>query len=111
MIGVAAGEDLSFRFQAAKGTGMDDTVAIALKVVAVGMLRLEMTASAGVFDAHRIVGEHEVSLAVETEPAPSQRASTRMPMVGRCGDAASRVSTGELLRTFFFGGQLHLRGI
>ncbi len=43
---------------------MDDAIAVALKVVAVRMRRLGMAASAGVFDAHRIVGEHEKSLAV-----------------------------------------------
>src|SRR5260221_7825815 len=63
MIGVAAGENLRLRFQAAKGAGMDDTVTVALKVVAVGMRWLGMAASAGVFYAHRIVGEHGESLA------------------------------------------------
>ena len=43
---------------------MNDPVAVALKVVAVGMRRLGMAASAGVLHANRIVGEHEKSLAV-----------------------------------------------
>src|ERR1035441_6040691 len=64
VVGVAPGENLSLRFQAAKSAGMDNTIAIALKVVAVGMLRLGMAASAGVFYAHRVVGEHEKSLAL-----------------------------------------------
>ena len=38
VIGVAAGEDLGLGFQAAKSAGMDHAVAVALKVVAVGML-------------------------------------------------------------------------
>jgi hypothetical protein len=42
---------------------MDDTITVALKVVAVRMRRLGMAASAGVFYAHRIVGEHGESLA------------------------------------------------
>jgi len=48
MIGVAAGKDLGLGLETAKGAGMNDAVAVALKVVAVGMLRLRMTASAGV---------------------------------------------------------------
>src|SRR5271169_415143 len=63
VIGVTAGKNLRLRFQPAKGAGMNDTIAVALKVVAVGMRRLGMAASAGVFYAHRIVGEHEQSLA------------------------------------------------
>jgi hypothetical protein len=43
---------------------MDDTIPVALKVVAIGMRRLGMAASTGVFDAHRIVGEHGKSLAL-----------------------------------------------
>jgi hypothetical protein len=42
---------------------MDDTITVALKVVAVRMRRLGMAASAGVFYADRIVGEHGESLA------------------------------------------------
>ena len=63
VVGVTAGENLRLRLQTAKGAGMDDTIAVALKVVAVGMRRLGMAASAGVFYAHRIVGEHGKSLA------------------------------------------------
>src|SRR5208282_556778 len=63
VVGVTAGENLRLRFQPAKGAGVDDTIAVALKVVAVGMRRLGMAASAGVFYAHRIVGEHKQSLA------------------------------------------------
>jgi hypothetical protein len=63
VVGVAAGENLCLRFQTAKGAGMDHTITVALKVVAVGMRRLKMAASAGVFYAHRIVGEHGKSLA------------------------------------------------
>jgi hypothetical protein len=47
---------------------MDDTIAVALKVVAVRMRRLGIAASAGVFYAHRVVGEHEQSLAAWSPP-------------------------------------------
>ncbi len=57
MIGVAAREDLSFGFEAAEGTGMNDAVAVALEVVAVGMGRLGMTASEGAFDPDGVGGE------------------------------------------------------
>src|SRR6266404_458247 len=59
VVGVAARENLRLRFQTAKGAGMDDTITVALKVVAIRMRRLGMSASAGVLYAHRIVGEHE----------------------------------------------------
>ena len=42
---------------------MNDAVAVALEVVAVGMRRLGKAASAGVFDVHRVAGEHGESLA------------------------------------------------
>jgi hypothetical protein len=64
VVGITAGENLCLRFQAAKSASMDDTIAVALKVVAVGMRRLGMAASAGLLNADRIVGEHGKSLAV-----------------------------------------------
>jgi hypothetical protein len=57
VVGVAARENLGLRFQTAKGAGMDDAVAVALKVVAVGMRRLGMAASSGIFYVDGIVGE------------------------------------------------------
>jgi hypothetical protein len=57
VVGVAARENLGLRFQTAKGAGMDDAVAVALKVVAVGMGKLGITASAGIFYVDGIVGE------------------------------------------------------
>src|SRR5450631_2466223 len=65
MIGVAAGEDLSLGLKAAKGAGVNDPVAVALKVVAVRMLGLTMTASAGVFHEHGVGGEHGESVTDE----------------------------------------------
>jgi hypothetical protein len=46
MIAKASGEDLSFPFQPAEGAGMDNAVAVALKVVSVRMRRLRKFASA-----------------------------------------------------------------
>ena len=57
MIGVAAREDLSLRFQTSEGAGMDHSVAVALKIVAVGMGRFGMAASAGIFYVDGVVGE------------------------------------------------------
>src|SRR5580704_12021431 len=63
MVGIAARENLGLGFEAAEGAGVNDTIAVALKVVAVGMLRLREAASAGVLDVHRVTGQHEESLA------------------------------------------------
>jgi hypothetical protein len=57
VVGVAAGEYLSLRFQTAKGACMDDAVAIALEVVAVGMRRFGMAASAGILYVDGVIGE------------------------------------------------------
>ena len=65
MVGIAAGEDLGFCFQPAKGSGVDNAIAVTLKVVAIRMRRLGITASAGLLHPHRVVGEHAESL---TEP-------------------------------------------
>jgi hypothetical protein len=62
VIGVTAGEDLSLVFEAAKSAGMNDAVAVALKVVAVGMRRFRDAASAGVFHVDRVAGQHFRSL-------------------------------------------------
>jgi len=57
VVGVAARENLSLRLQTAEGAGMDDAVAVALKIVAVGMGRFGMAASAGIFYVDGVVGE------------------------------------------------------
>ena len=64
VVGVAAGENLGFVFEAAKGAGVDDAVAVALEVVAVGMRRFREAASAGLFHLHRVAGQHWDSLAL-----------------------------------------------
>jgi hypothetical protein len=58
VVGVAAGENLRFGFEAAKGASVNDAVAVALEVVAVGMNCFGEAASAGVFDVHRVAGQH-----------------------------------------------------
>jgi hypothetical protein len=57
MIGVAACEDLGLRFQPSEGAGVDDAVAVTLKVVAVEVMALGMPTSAGVFYMDGVVGE------------------------------------------------------
>src|SRR5205085_10859820 len=52
MIGIACGEDLRFGFEAAKGTAMNDAVAVPRIGAAVGMLWLRKTAPAGFFHVH-----------------------------------------------------------
>ena len=61
MIGVARGEDLRFGFEAAEGAGMNDAVAVARVVVAIGMLRLGVTAAAGAAHVHGVGCEHSFS--------------------------------------------------
>src|SRR5215472_15099833 len=71
VIGVAAGKNLGFVFEAPEGAGVDDAVAIALKGIAVRVRRLGKTASAGLLHAYRVVGEHGMSVtaaSAETEP-------------------------------------------
>src|SRR5271166_1049421 len=77
MVGVSPRKDLRFRFQPPKRASMHDAIAIALKVVAVRMGRLRMTASARLLHAHRIVGEHAKSVAAEAELASSRPNVTR----------------------------------
>src|SRR6266516_1652462 len=62
MVAVATGEDLGFGFKAAEGTGVDDAVAVALKVVAVGMRGLREAASERVSYLHRVGSRHGGSL-------------------------------------------------
>jgi hypothetical protein len=76
VIGVAARENLGLGFEAAEGAGVDDAVTVALKVVAVGVLRLGVTASAGVFRVHRVVSEHGKSLVSKFEGFKVRRQSS-----------------------------------
>ena len=63
VVGIAPAEDLGLGFEAAEGAGVDDSVAVALKIVAVGVGRLGKAASAGVLRVHRVAGQHGESLA------------------------------------------------
>jgi hypothetical protein len=62
VIGKASGEYLCFIFETAKRARMDDTVAVTLVIVAIGMRRFRIAASARLLDSHSIRGEHVLSL-------------------------------------------------
>src|ERR1700704_4932380 len=83
MVGIAAGKDLRFGFQPPKRPGVNDAVAIALEVVAVGMRRLGVAASPRVFHAHGIVGQHWVSVAVGKIAPMMMTKLRRSPARGR----------------------------
>lgn len=57
VVRVAACEDLRFRLQAAECSSVDDTIAIALKVVSVGMGGLGISAPTRLFDVDSVAGE------------------------------------------------------
>src|SRR5207302_8587711 len=59
----ALGENLGFIFEAAEGAGVNDAVAIALKVIAIGMWWFGIASAAGAFDSHGVIGEHRASVA------------------------------------------------
>ena len=67
VIGMAASKNLRLVFEAAEGARVDDTITIALEVVAIGMRRLREAASARIFDMHRVAGQHGESLTVSSE--------------------------------------------
>src|ERR1700723_354871 len=61
MIGVARGEDLRLGFEAAESAGVDDAVAVAGVIVAIGMLRLREAAAASAAHVHGVGCEHAFS--------------------------------------------------
>jgi hypothetical protein len=63
VIADALGENLGFVFEAAEGARVNDTVAIALKVVAIGVRWFRKASAARAFDPHGIIGEHRASVA------------------------------------------------
>src|SRR5208282_1234869 len=79
VVRVAAGEDLSLSLEAAESSGMDYAIAVTLKVIAVGMVRLGITASAGLLHPHGVVGEHGESL-TEAALRTQQSAFSTMPL-------------------------------
>ena len=62
VIGKTAGENLRLIFQTAKGARVDDTIAVTLEVIAIGMRRFRIAASAGLLDSHSVRGEHGFSV-------------------------------------------------
>jgi hypothetical protein len=62
MIGIAPREHLRLCFKSTECPGVNDAVAIALKIVAVGMLRLRIPPTARLFNTNRVISEHERSL-------------------------------------------------
>ena len=64
VVGEAAGKNLCLGFEPAKSAGMNDAVPVPLEIIAIGMLGFRNSASAGLFDPHGVVGQHEGSLAL-----------------------------------------------
>ena len=64
MIGETAGKNLGLGLQPAESAGMNDPVAVALEIVAIGVLGLGNAASAGLLHPHGVVGQHRESLAL-----------------------------------------------
>jgi hypothetical protein len=60
VIADAGSEDLGLVFQSPEGAGVDDAIAVALKVIAIGVRRFGVTAAERAFDMHGVVGEHEL---------------------------------------------------
>src|SRR5579863_10056876 len=69
VVGIAARENLRLGFEPPEGARMNHAVAVARKIVAVGMLRFGEAASAGVLDVHGVAGQHEQSLTDEEDAA------------------------------------------
>lgn len=107
VIGVTASEHLSLRFEASKRAGMDDAITIALKIVAIGVRRLGMAASAGIFYANGIVGQHGESLAAHRKLLLE---GERFPSCARLGRTNASAATRELFGAFF-SCQFHLGGV
>src|SRR5437660_9195086 len=79
VVGVPSRENLGLCLEAAESSRVNDPIAVALKVVAVGMLRLGVTAPAGLFHAHRIISEHGESLKSRFQCFKEVVASRRSP--------------------------------
>jgi hypothetical protein len=58
MVGVTSCKNLRLRFQAPERSGVNDAVAVTLKVITIGMAGFWEPASAGLSDVHRVGGEH-----------------------------------------------------
>src|SRR5258708_37907459 len=62
MIGIAPGKNLRLIFQPAKRPGVDYAVAVTLKIVAIGVLRLRIPAPKTLLRTTRVGGPHGASL-------------------------------------------------
>ena len=86
VIGITAGEYLRLGLKPSERPGVNDSVAITLEVIAVGMGLLRVAASTRVL--HRVACEHELSVADGTvlchsEPGGIQKKTTANPAVVR----------------------------
>jgi len=79
VIGNDRGEDLRLGFQTAKGTGMDDAVAIALKWIAIRMFGLGITPSPAFGKRETQVSQHYATSGSRSGFAPQFRRSRRFP--------------------------------
>ena len=100
VVGVAAGEDLRLVLQPAESAGVNDAVTVALEGVAIRVRRLGIAASAGVFDANRVGGEHgesvpKISFEFRTR---SNRGFTRMTRI-RLGQRPNSSGQQRAIRT------------
>jgi len=59
VVRVTARENLGLGFETTKGAGVDYAIAVALKVVSIGVRRFREAASAGKFHLHRVAGQHD----------------------------------------------------
>ncbi len=57
MIGIAAGKNLGLGLKPSKGAGMDNAIAVTLKIIAVRMLRLRITPAARLLHMDRVGSE------------------------------------------------------
>src|ERR1017187_4734192 len=95
VVGVAAGGDLGLGFETAEGAGVNYSVAVALKIIAVGVGRLGEAASAGVFDVHRVGGEHDRSLADRNSGPQRLKPGPLCALTARLKSRSSRLVAGN----------------
>src|SRR5579884_759018 len=95
MIGKSGGKDLGLVLQPPEGAGVNDTIAIALEFVAIGMRKLGITAAAAPLDGEAQGGEPAAHCCGRS---PSTLSATRL-MAGRAvrsGSSSLRASWGRV---------------
>ena len=98
VVRIAAGENLGLRFKPAKSSGVNDAITVPLKVVAIRMWRLGITASAGV-----------VQPAPRSRPAYRSLAPAMFKLKSAATPACQRTTLDcELFRALFLR-EFHLR--